>query len=123
MTTTARSTPETLMTSFAEFVRAGDLDSLVGLYEPTAVFEPEPGVVVEGVDAIRAALAAMLALEPVLVADIVQVLYADDIALVVNDWTMTATAPDGTPVHRGGRSADVLRRQADGTWLVLIDRP
>lgn len=121
--TTTRSTPETLLRSFAEFVRAGDLDNLVGLYEPNAVFEPEPGVVVEGVHAIREALAAMLALDPQLVADTLQVLYADDIALVVNEWTMTATAPDGTPVHRGGRSADVLRRQPDGTWLVLIDRP
>lgn len=122
-TTSSQSTPETLMRSFAEFVRARDLDSLVGLYEPSAVFEPQPGVVVEGVAAIRDALAAMLALQPELVADTVQVLYADDIALVVNEWTMTATAPDGTRLQRGGRSADVLRRQADGSWLVLIDRP
>jgi ketosteroid isomerase-like protein len=52
-----------------------------------------------------------------------QVLEAGDVALVVNDWTMAGTAPDGTPVVRDGRSADVLRRQPDGSWKVLIDRP
>jgi uncharacterized protein (TIGR02246 family) len=111
------------MQSFAACVHRGDLDRLVALYEPEAVFEPQPGIVVEGRDAIGDALAGMLALRPRMEVTPVQVLRTDDIALVVNDWTMTGTAPDGSTVHQGGRSADVLRRQADGTWLVLVDKP
>ena len=116
-------TPEALMQSFAACVHAGDLDRLVALYEPSAVFEPRPGVVVEGRDAIGGALAGMLALRPRMEVTPVQVLRADDIALVVNDWAMTGTAPDGSVVRQGGRSADVVRRQTDGTWLVLVDKP
>ena len=67
--------------------------------------------------------AELLALRPRLDVTPVQVLRADDIALVVNDWTMTGTGPDGSPVRQGGRSADVVRRQTDGTWLVLVDKP
>lgn len=52
-----------------------------------------------------------------------QVLVAGDVALVQNDWSMTGTAPDGSTVTQGGRSADVVRLQADGNWRVLIDRP
>jgi uncharacterized protein (TIGR02246 family) len=104
-------------------VHAGDLDGLVALYEPNAVFEPVPGVVVEGREAIRQALGELLALQPTMVADTVDVLQADDVALVVNEWTMIGTAPDGSEVCQGGRSADVLRCQPDGSWLVLVDKP
>jgi ketosteroid isomerase-like protein len=65
----------------------------------------------------------MLSLGPRLQVTPVQVLVAGDVALVVNEWTMTGTAPDGAVVERGGKSADVVRRQPDGSWLVLVDRP
>lgn len=116
-------TPEALMRSFTDRVHAGDLDGLVALYEPAAVFEPQPGVVVEGRQAIRQALAELLALRPTMVVETVQVLRADDVALVINEWTMTGTAPDGSEVRQGGRSADVVRRQPSGAWLVLVDKP
>jgi uncharacterized protein (TIGR02246 family) len=118
-----RSTPEALMRAFSERLNAGDLDGLVALYEPGAVFEPQPGVVVHGHAAIREALEQLLALSPTITADIVQVLVGDDVALVVNEWAMTGTAPDGTAVHQSGRSADVVRRQPDGLWLVVVDKP
>jgi uncharacterized protein (TIGR02246 family) len=117
------STPEALMRAFTERVHARDLDGLVALYEPSAVFEPQPGVVVRGRAAIRQALADLLALRPTMVAKIVQVLEADDVALVVNEWNLTGTGPDGNEVRQGGRSADVVRRQRDGSWLVLVDKP
>jgi ketosteroid isomerase-like protein len=95
----------------------------VALYEPAAVFEPQPGVVVEGRQAIRQALAEVLALRPTMVAETVEVLQGDDVALVINEWTMTGTAPDGSEVRQGGRSSDVVRRQPGGEWLVLVDKP
>jgi len=116
-------TPTALMQAFTSRLNAGDLDGLVALYEPSAVFEPTPGVVVHGHDGIRAALRDLLTITPTITADTVQVLQAGDIALVVNEWSMTGTAPDGTDVVQRGRSADVVRRQADGSWLVVIDKP
>lgn len=117
------STPEALMRAFTGRMHAGDIDGLVALYEPSAVFEPQPGVVVRGRDAIRQALAELLALRPTMVANVVQVLETDNVALVVNEWNLTGTGPDGGEVRQGGRSADVVRRQSDGSWLVLVDKP
>jgi uncharacterized protein (TIGR02246 family) len=122
-TTTDLTTPEALLRTFSERLNAHDLDGLVGLYEPTATFEPQPGTVVTGRDAIERSLAELLALRPTITAEIAQVLTADDLALVVNVWQLVGTAPDGTPVHQSGRSADVVRRQPDGRWLVAIDKP
>jgi uncharacterized protein (TIGR02246 family) len=116
-------TPEALMRCFTDRLNAGDLDGLVGLYEPTAVFEPQPGIVVHGDAEIRQALEELLATDPRITAETVEVLQAEDVALVINEWAMTGTAPDGSQVRQGGRSADVVRQQPDGRWLVVVDKP
>jgi uncharacterized protein (TIGR02246 family) len=117
------STPEALMREFGARFNAADLDGLVELYEPSAVFEPKPGVVVRGHDAIRHALHDLLAIKPTITTQTVQVLTGGDVALVVNEWAMTGTAPDGTELRHQGRSTDVVRRQPDGRWLVVVDKP
>lgn|ERR671910_33862 len=122
-TETDLATPEALMRCFTDRLNAGDLDGLVGLYEPTAVFEPQPGIVVHGHAEIRQALEELLATDPRITAETVEVLQAEDVALVINEWAMTGTAPDGSQVRQGGRSADVVRQQPDGRWLVVVDKP
>ncbi len=117
-------TPAQLMTLFAERASGGDADGLLALYEPAAVFEPQFGVVLRGLDEIRSALIELAALRPRIdYAGAPDVVIVDNIAVVSNTWTMTADLPDGSIHREGGVSADVLRRQADGSWLVLIDQP
>ena len=111
------------MRTFTDLLNAGDLDGLVGLYEPSAVFEPQPGVVARGHCEIRRSLRDLVAIAPTIVARPVGVLHAGDVALVVNDWALTGTAPDGARIEQAGRSTDVVRRQGDGRWLVAIDKP
>jgi uncharacterized protein (TIGR02246 family) len=122
--TTAASGPAHLMSLFAQRVGAGDVDGLLALYEPEAVFEPQLGTVLRGTEQIRPALTELAALTPRIdytaEPDYVVV---DDIAMVANTWTMTAQLPDGTIHREAGLSADVLRRQPDGSWLILIDQP
>ncbi len=115
--------PEDTMEMFAASVQDGDLDRLMTLYEPDAVLQPSTGEVLSGHEAIRGYLAQLLSLKPTMNVVPADVLLVGDVALVVNDWTMRGTAPDGSTVERGGRSADVLRRQPDGGWRVLIDHP
>jgi ketosteroid isomerase-like protein len=45
-----------------------------------------------------------------------------DVAFISGAWTITAEGPDG-PVNVAGTSADVVRRQSDGSWLFVIDYP
>lgn len=125
MTTNATAgSPADLMTLFAERAANGDATGLTALYEPGAVFEPEFGVVLRGLDEIRPALTALAEMRPRIEYDgDPDVVIVDDIAIVSNSWTLTADLPDGTRHREGGVSADVLRRQPDGTWMVLIDQP
>jgi len=116
--------PADVITNFADALHDGRLDDAVALYEPDAVFIPQPGAEpLHGLDAIRAALAQFAALRPTLTPDIRKVVRAGDIATVLNAWQLEGTAPDGSPLHLSGTSADVLRRRPDGTWALLIDDP
>jgi ketosteroid isomerase-like protein len=94
------------------------------LYEPDALFEPEPGVVAHGHGEIRLALGELARLRPRLdLKGRPAVLIAGEVALVSNDWSLSASLPDGSILRQHGVSADVLRRQNDGSWRVLIDQP
>ena len=122
-TTTTTSTSAGTVETFARLLGEGDLDGAVALYEPDAVFLPDPATSVTGTEAIREALAGFFALQPTLTGDVQRVVEAGDTALVVNAWTLRGTLPDGTAVEQEGRSADILRRRPDGTWGLLVDDP
>jgi uncharacterized protein (TIGR02246 family) len=117
------SAPEAVIERFSQLLTEGDLDAMVELYEPDATFAPQPGAEVTGRDAIRDALAAFLAVKPRMTGTIEKVLCAGDTALVANRWTLSGTAPDGSPVEMASTSADVLRRRSDGSWGIVIDDP
>jgi uncharacterized protein (TIGR02246 family) len=119
----ATSTPEDTIRSFSDLVVAGDLDAVLDLYEPDAVFVPQPGSAVTGREAIRDALRPFLALRPEMTGEVGKVLRSGDVALVANRWSLTGTGPDGDPVELSGVSADVLRRRSDGRWAIAVDDP
>ncbi|MGE0141187.1 MAG: SgcJ/EcaC family oxidoreductase [Ilumatobacteraceae bacterium] len=120
----AATSPEQLMLMFAERAASGDAAGLIELYEPDGVFEPQIGVVLRGAAEILPALTELAAMRPrIEYTGVPDVVIVDAIAIVSNSWTMTARLPDGSLHREGGVSADVLRRQQDGTWLVLIDQP
>ena len=52
-----------------------------------------------------------------------RVLEVGDLALVIGDWSFTGTGPNGESVKLEAKNADVLRRQADGSWRFVIDNP
>jgi uncharacterized protein (TIGR02246 family) len=124
VTMTAPTSPAQLMTVFAQRAARGDADGLLALYEPDAVFEPERGVTRRGPAEIASALEELAGIRPQIRYDgEPDVVVVGDVALVSSSWRMEVRLPDGTIHREGGLSADVLRRQADGTWRVLIDQP
>jgi ketosteroid isomerase-like protein len=48
---------------------------------------------------------------------------AAGVALASASWQIRGTGPDGQRVEIQGTSADLLRRQVDGRWLLVVDHP
>lgn len=116
-------TPEEVHKIFAEYFSAGDLEGIVSLYEPDATFVPQPGQSVSGTAAIREALKGFLALNGELKMEPARVIQAKDTALLFSKWTLKGTGPDGNAVELAGHTSDVVHRQTDGAWLMVIDNP
>ena len=114
--------PEQLHRLFEQAFNAADLDSLMALYEPDATLVPQPGTVVEGVDAIRDSLRWFLDRNGRITVDTKLVLRVGELAYLSNRWMLTGgTMPDGSPAELAATTAEVARRQPDGTWLYVID--
>src|SRR4051812_30836214 len=97
---------------------AGDLDGLVALYEPDATMAGPDGTVAEGLDAIRATWEPLVALGGHLKMVTRYVVEVGELALLRNDWSF-----EGADLSMKSQTAEVARRQADGTWLYTIDHP
>lgn len=71
----------------------------------------------------KAKITEMLALKPSLKATLRESYTAGDVQLIVVDYEMEVPGPDGVRQELRGTCTDVLRRGADGKWLMAIDRP
>lgn len=109
---------------FGERVNAADLDGMVALYEPNATFVAGDGGLRIGRAAIREELAGLTAAQPTIDMGTIRVVpLADDLAVLHHDWTATFRDADGNATEMSGKATEVVRRQADGTWLFLLDDP
>jgi ketosteroid isomerase-like protein len=104
--------PNDLGRMFIERANAGDVEGLVALYETRAVLAAPPGNTVAGSEAIRQVYEQLLADRPALVTE------GQQPPLVNGDLALTSTRLPG-----GRATAEVARRQPDGTWLWVIDQP
>jgi len=120
-TTPTIDTPLALQEAFAARFNARDLDGLLDLAEPDSAFVPEPGLLVTG-EGYRAALVNYLSLDLPITLTPRHQLISGDLALLVGDWTIDGTGPDGSAVHLAGSTADVARH-GDRGWRFVIDNP
>ena len=116
-------TPEEVHPLFARHFAAADMAGLLSLYETEAVLLPQPGVVARGHPAIRESLGNFLAMKGTFRLGASKIVSAGDVAIGYVQWTLDAKAPDGSPIHLEGTTTDVMRRHADGRWLIAIDSP
>jgi len=105
--------PEDITRLFVERANAGDAEGLAALYEPDAVVAYPPGQMTVGRDAIRKLYEKMLASAP---------RFAPEQPLpTVRNGNIALTATRATDA--AGARAQVVRRQPDGSWLRVLDRP
>jgi uncharacterized protein (TIGR02246 family) len=116
-------TPEQVLQAVVEGINTGNYELLLSLYEPQAAFATQPGKLAHGLAGICESLDGFVAMKGKLDLKVNRVLEVGDLALVIGDWTFTGTGPEGEPVTLAARNADVLRRQADGSWRFVIDNP
>lgn len=109
--------------AMSEAMRAGNLDSVLKYYEPSASLVAQPGVTVTGAK-FKEAMQGFVSMKPKFNMPKHEVIESGDTALHIAPWTMEGIDPStGQQVKQDGLSVAVLRRQKDGRWLIVIDNP
>jgi ketosteroid isomerase-like protein len=119
----ANNTPEELLNRVTECMNNRDLDSFVSLYESQGSFIDESGENFNGPDRIGEKIKGYMDMNGKLESTVRKIIPAGDTVLAYSDWTFKASGPDGTSINLGGTAIDVLRKQSDNTWLIVIDNP
>jgi uncharacterized protein (TIGR02246 family) len=106
-------------------LEAGDIETSVALYEPTAVLFKKSGETMTGHDAIRSANATLIALKPTFTIEFIKTALSGDgtIATTRMKASLAGTGADGRSIHGDIHTLEVLRKQTDGSWRYIIDDP
>jgi ketosteroid isomerase-like protein len=120
--TTSHDNPTQVIETFLAAFNAGDFVALDTAYESDGVLVPRPGLPVTGPER-AAANAYLLSLGLPMKAELRHSYVVDDIALLIVDWSLTGTGPDGNKIDISGTATDVARRGPDGVWRYVIDNP
>lgn len=101
-----------------------NLEALVAMYEPDAVFVNPDGTVLHGHEQIRNMYRQILATDFIIRLTTAGLwLGTDGVALMHAEWTLTSLGPDHQKLEQHGTSAEVLRQQTNGSWLYAVDNP
>jgi len=112
--------PEDIHRAFVEAFNARDLNGLLDLYAPDAVFIWGADGAVVGHAAISQAFSELLKSQGSIRLATGYCYTNGDLALLQSRWEILGT--EGEVMARGA-SAEVARRQADGAWRYVIDHP
>ena len=104
--------PEEIAKLFLEFLNEGDLDGLMSLYEEDAVLADQSGELLRGHERIRTFYSSLLS-RNITFSPAIQ-----SAPLIQGDLALTSTK-----IPNGDITAEVARRQADGSWRWVLDQP
>jgi uncharacterized protein (TIGR02246 family) len=113
--------PERVIDQFVKYFNSGDLEGILAeLYEEDAVLLPGPGApTVTGRDEIRPALKGFVDMGGTMSVLGATAMRNGDLALTHSKWRLEV--PGSDPME--GTTAEVVRRQSDGSWKYILDNP
>jgi uncharacterized protein (TIGR02246 family) len=116
--------PADIHREYPKAFNAGDIDATVACYEPQACFVSKSRRPARGHAELREVYRTTFSNSPQMTFDIRKVIPAgDDLALVILGWTSKTVSAAGDPKVWSGIATDIVRRQPDGRWKLVLDNP
>jgi uncharacterized protein (TIGR02246 family) len=116
--------PGEIYATYLKAFNAGNVDATIACYEPHACFMSRSGRAAYGAAELREVFRNTFANRPQMKFNVRKIIPAgDDLALVVLEWRSKAVAADGEVRLWSGMATDIVRRQPDGEWKIVLDNP
>ena len=103
--------------NLAAAFNTGDLATVLSMYDVDGVIVPEPGKPVGGKEKFEAAVKGILSIKGKMEINTVYCLEAGDVAVGRSEWSIK----DGGETKVAAKGIELLKKQDDGTWKILID--
>jgi len=103
--------------ALAAAYNTGDLKTVLSMYDVEGIIVAEPDKPVSGSEKFEAAVNAILSIKGVMEIKTVYCLESGDVAVGRSEWSIK----DGNQTKVAAKGVELLKRQPDGTWKVLID--
>jgi ketosteroid isomerase-like protein len=108
---------------FEERLNGGDLDGVMALYDPSAHLVARSGEIIVGRDRIAAIISGMIRAKTQLQSQVRKTITVGDVAQLYTDFDGTALDNSGETVSVHYKAIEVLRRQPDGDWKLIVGNP
>ena len=115
--------PEEWPRVFEQHLNTGDLDGVMTLYESGAHFVSNSGETLVGHDAVRKVLAELIEAKTQFRSRVVRAVVVGEIAQLYTDFEGTREDDSGRTVPVHAKAIEVLRRQPDGSWKLIMGDP
>jgi uncharacterized protein (TIGR02246 family) len=115
--------PEDWPRVFEQHFNVGDLDGVMALYDPEARFVTRSGETLVGREAIRKVLGSMINAKAQLHSRVVRAVTVGDITQLYTDFEETTVDSSGKTTPIPHKAIEVLRRQTDGSWKLIMGDP
>lgn len=118
-----RSTPAGTVSYFRHCIKTGDVTGAISCFDVHAVYIDRDGTRISGLPQIEAAMRQLCAWRPAVQGGKSHVTIVDDVAIWLDKWEMTGTAPNGNPIRMNGHTGCLMKRNKAGVWMWLVDNP
>lgn len=103
--------------NLAAAFNTGDLGTVLNMYDANGIIVAEPNNPVSGREKFEAAVKAILSIKGKMEIKTVYCLEHGDVAVGRSEWSIK----DGDETKVAAKGVELLKRQPDGTWRVVID--
>jgi ketosteroid isomerase-like protein len=103
--------------SLAAAYNTGDINAVMKMYDAEGIIVAAPDSPVSGKEKFETAVKGILSIKGKMEIRTVYCLEAGDVAVGRSEWSIK----DGNEIKVAAKGIELLKRQPDGTWKVLID--
>ena len=103
--------------TLAAAFNTGNVDTVMNMYDVNGIIVPEPGKAVSGRQRFEEAIRSILSIKGKMEIKTVYCLETGDLAVGRSEWNIK----DGDEVKVSAKGIEVMKRQVDGSWKIVID--
>jgi ketosteroid isomerase-like protein len=109
--------------AFETALNDGCIEHILQLYDPNAAMRAPDNRISAGLEAVRLEMQGLISANARIENHLRYALVHGDTALIVVDWALDLSLPDGSALHQQGTATNVIRFDNVSGWRMIVANP